>query len=109
MLINDYQVAANKTAIYPNKGNNIFYPTLGLVGEAGEIANKVKKIMRDCNGKMTPKMKQDLKNEVGDVLWYIAALCTELDVSMEEIAFYNLEKLKKRQERGTLAGSGENR
>jgi NTP pyrophosphatase (non-canonical NTP hydrolase) len=98
MLMNQYQELADKTAFYPNKGDNIFYPTLGLAGEAGEVANKVKKIIRDYDNKITPEMKQDLIDELGDVLWFIAAISTELNVTLDEIAFYNIEKLNKRQE-----------
>ena len=109
MNMKTYQDEAMKTAIYPDKGNNIFYPTLGLVGEAGEIANKVKKIMRDLDGKITPEFRDDILGEIGDVMWYITTLCYELDATMDEVAFYNLEKLKSRQQRGVLKGAGGNR
>ena len=109
MIISEYQLKALDTAIYPNKGNNVVYPTLGLVGEAGEIANKVKKIMRDNNGVITDEVKQKLSDELGDVLWYVAALSSELGLNMLTIAMQNLDKLHKRKTEGKLQGSGDNR
>jgi NTP pyrophosphatase (non-canonical NTP hydrolase) len=104
-----YHVLAFQTAIYPNKGNNIYYPALGLTGEAGEVADKIKKIMRDKSGLFDDTDKEELVKELGDVLWYVAALCSELSVSMEYVAKTNIKKLKDRQERGKLSGSGDNR
>ncbi|MCK5416007.1 nucleoside triphosphate pyrophosphohydrolase family protein [Candidatus Parcubacteria bacterium] len=109
MTLNEYQEQAKKTALYPNVGKNIIYPTLGLTGEAGEIANKVKKIMRDDNGIMTDEKKKEIGKELGDVLWYVAQIARELDVSLDEVANNNLEKLFSRLERGTIQGSGDNR
>lgn len=108
MDLNEYKKKAWKTAIYPNKGNNIYYPALGL-GEAGEIQNKVKKIMRDDNGKITEEKRKELIKEIGDLLWYIAALANELDVDLNEIAEENIKKLTSRAERGKLKGSGDGR
>lgn len=107
MNFNDYQEAAKRTAIYPDQGHNIVYPTLGLNGEAGEIAEKVKKYIRD--GRPFPAVRDEIIAELGDVLWYLAALCSELDVSMSEIAQSNLIKLQNRAERNKLSGSGDNR
>ena len=109
MNFNDYQAEASKTAIYPNKGNNLYYPTLGLCGEAGEVAEKIKKVMRDEGGCPSIEKSGELMKEIGDVLWYIAALYEELDIDMETCATLNIEKLKSRQQRGTLQGSGDNR
>jgi NTP pyrophosphatase (non-canonical NTP hydrolase) len=109
MNFNKYQAEATKTAIYPNKGNNPYYPTLGLCGEAGEVAEKIKKVMRDDGGEISIEKSAEIMKEIGDVLWYIAALCEELDIDMETCAILNIEKLKSRQQRGTLQGSGDNR
>ena len=109
MTLDDYQKRAQKTAIYPNRGKNFIYPTLGFVGEAGELANKVKKVFRDDEGRMSEEVRQAILNEIGDVLWYMAALCTELKTSISGVAKKNLEKLESRQKRGVLPGSGDNR
>ena len=101
--MNDYQRAAVSTAIY-KKEHAVIYPALGLAAEAGEVANKVKKILRD--GKFD---KEAIADEVGDCMWYIAALCRDLNIDMQEIADNNIKKLKDRLERGVLAGSGDKR
>lgn len=109
MNFEEYQKLSRKTAIYPDKDNNFVYVTLGLVGEAGEIAEKIKKIFRDNNGILDEERKQVLKKELGDVLWYLAQLSTELGLSLDDIACFNIEKLSSRKERGTLHGDGDNR
>ncbi len=109
MKFEEYQEKSRETAIYPNKDNNFIYPTLGLVGEAGEVAEKIKKVLRDQGGKMSEEARKELKKELGDILWYLAQLSTELNLSLEEIASLNLEKLNSRKERGVLNGSGDNR
>ena len=106
MNINTYQQQASETAIYQNK---LIYPTLGLVGEAGEIANKVKKILRDSAGEMQEDARQNLISELGDVLWYVAALATDLGTELSEVANKNIEKLNSRKNRRTIGGSGDNR
>jgi len=88
---------------------NLYYPTLGLAGEAGEISNKVKKIMRDDCGVVTDEKREDLIGELGDVMWYLAALATELGIDLDEVAEKNIEKLFSRKERGKLQGSGDDR
>jgi NTP pyrophosphatase (non-canonical NTP hydrolase) len=103
MTLSSYQKAASSTAIYPTQ-HAITYPALGLAGEAGEVANKVKKIIRD--GKLD---KTALKGEIGDCLWYIAALCRDLNIDLGDVAKANLEKLQDRKARGTLKGSGDTR
>ena len=103
MNMNDYQRQAATTAIYP-ASVQVLYPTLGLAGEAGEVANKVKKIVRD--GKLD---KEAIGSEIGDCLWYIAAICKDLGLKMEDVAQDNLDKLRQRQEKGTLSGSGDTR
>jgi len=109
MNFNDYQKKARRTAIYPDKGKNFVYPTLGLMGEAGEVAEKMKKVIRDDGGKINKEKRLEMKKELGDVLWYIASVCSELKLSMEDVAQFNLEKLMSRKKRGKLHGSGDNR
>jgi len=106
---NDYQIECSKTAIYPNRLNNFFYPTLGLVGEAGEVAEKIKKIIRDKDCIINDKDRLEIKKELGDVLWYISALCDELKLKMEDVANSNIEKLNSRKQRNKLKGEGDNR
>ena len=104
-----YQKKARETAQYPNLGSNNIYPTLGLVGEAGEVAEKVKKVIRDNNGVFDEQSKKGIKKELGDVLWYIANLCTEFEFNMDDVALENLSKLKSRAANGKISGSGDNR
>jgi len=103
-----YQQVAKTTAIYPRE-QAIIYPTLGLTGEAGEVANKVKKIIRDGTNKNDEGLVQDLSAEIGDCLWYIAVLADDIGIKLSDIANINLEKLHKRKEKGTIHGSGDNR
>ena len=84
MHFNEYQGLALKTAIYPNIGSNIIYPTLGLAGEAGEVSELVKKMIRDENGRMSPERKEKLKKELGDVLWYISIIAYEAGLSLDD-------------------------
>ena len=109
MEFNEYQKRAWETAIYPNKGNNLIYPMLGLGGESGEVLEKMKKIIRDENYKISDEKKEELKKELGDVFWYLASISTELGLELEEIIQANLNKLSSRKERNTLHGSGDNR
>lgn len=109
MTFKEYQEEARTTAIYPNLDNNFIYPTLGLAGEAGEVAEKIKKVLRDGNGIVSAEKKEELTKELGDVLWYVANLSKELGLSLEDVAMQNLVKLKSRQSRGELHGSGDNR
>ena len=103
-----YQKVALTTAIYPRE-QAIIYPTLGLTGEAGEVANKVKKIIRDGSDSKDEKLVSEIKAEIGDCLWYIAVLASDFDIKLSDIASANLEKLEKRKEKGTIHGSGDNR
>ena len=105
---NSYQRSATKTAIYPPE-HKILYPALGLAGEAGEVANKVKKVMRDGVENQPDNWREQIASEIGDVLWYCAALATDLNVSLGMIASLNEKKLQDRYERGKLNGSGDNR
>ena len=85
------------------------YPALGLVGEAGEVAEKIKKIVRNNNGKYDEDKKNEIKKELGDVLWYIQQLCTEFGLSMDHVAWTNISKLEDRKERNVIKGEGDNR
>ena len=104
-----YQKQARLTAQYPDLGSNNIYPTLGLVGEAGEVAEKVKKVIRDKKGIFDEESKKGIKKELGDVLWYLANLCTEFDFSLDDVALQNIEKLKVRAAKGKISGSGDDR
>lgn len=104
-----YQDQSRTTARYPDAGNNIIYPTLGLCGEAGEVAEKIKKMVRDDGGVLSEKRQQDLALELGDVLWYLAQVATEAKLDFAEIAAANLEKLAGRAARNTLHGDGDQR
>jgi len=103
MNFNSYQEMASETAIYKSE-HQVIYPALGLAAEAGEVANKVKKILRDGNFN-----REAIADEVGDCLWYIAALCRDLNVDMHELAKNNLRKLHDRKARGVIQGSGDKR
>jgi NTP pyrophosphatase (non-canonical NTP hydrolase) len=109
MLISEYQELSQRTATYPGAGDNIVYPTLGLAGEAGEVAEKVKKLLRDDGGVMSVERREALAGELGDVLWYVAQVATEARLDLEEVAQANLDKLLSRQRRGVLSGSGDAR
>jgi len=109
MTFKQYQKLSRKTAIYPYKNKNFIYPTLGLCGGTGEIAEKIKKVLRDNKGVLDKEKKEELKKELGDVLWYLSQLATELHLSLEEIASLNIKKLYSRLERNKLSGSGDNR
>jgi len=109
MDFTEYQSKSRKTAGYPAIGHPVIYPTLGLTNEAGEVAGKVKKIFRDKSGVISAADRQALKGELGDVLWYLAQMCTELELSLDEVAEYNIEKLYSRLERGKIGGEGDNR
>jgi NTP pyrophosphatase (non-canonical NTP hydrolase) len=99
MNFEEYQAEAKQTALYPRRLNNLEYPTLGLAGEAGEVANIVKKIQRDYGGEITEEIRAKLKDELGDVLWYISACADELGLTLTEIAEFNVAKLAKRHNR----------
>jgi NTP pyrophosphatase (non-canonical NTP hydrolase) len=105
---NSYQRSASGTAIYPEK-HRITYPALGMAGEAGEVANKVKKLIRDGPENRPETWREDIASEIGDVLWYCAALASDLNLSLGMIAAQNLIKLDKRKDKGTLGGSGDTR
>ncbi len=108
MTLNKYQQKALTTAVYP-EDKKIIYPTLGMTGEAGEVADKVKKVLRDNHQMFTYDKKTEIAKEIGDVLWYCAVLAHDIGFSLEEVGSMNIAKLASRQERGVLGGSGDNR
>jgi NTP pyrophosphatase (non-canonical NTP hydrolase) len=109
MDLRTYQQRARETARYPDVGRNTTYPTLGLCGEAGEVADKIKKVMRDRGGVIDAAVRDDLRLELGDVLWYLAQLATELELDLGEVAEANLAKLASRAARNVIGGSGDRR
>jgi NTP pyrophosphatase (non-canonical NTP hydrolase) len=111
MTFEEYQKFCKTTAIYPD-GTKLMYPALGLTGEAGEVANKIKKLVRDGvpkDAQEAANVKEQIAAELGDVLWYCAALASDLDVSLGRVAKNNMDKLTSRKERGKIGGSGDNR
>ena len=105
----EYQRESRKTWNLVHTDHAIVYPTLGLVNEAGELAGKVKKIFRDKEGSISDDDRLAIKYELGDVLWYMAQIATELDISLQDVAEANLEKLFSRQARGQIKGEGDYR
>ena len=109
MELSDYQERSRATAVYPGAGANLLYPTLGLCGEAGEVAEKIKKMVRDDAGVLSPERRDALAKELGDVLWYVAQLATEAGLDLDAVAAGNLDKLLSRRDRDVLRGSGDDR
>ena len=133
MTFDEYQKIAHKTAVYPvifiegpnsdvstgSTSDKVYvhdvietpyvYPALGLAGEAGEVNEKIKKLMRNNYGKYSSQELDSILYELGDVLWYLAEICTTFGVSFQEVAQMNMDKLKDRQERGVLDSKGDNR
>jgi NTP pyrophosphatase (non-canonical NTP hydrolase) len=108
MDFNSYQRVAKTTAIYPAT-HKVIYPALGLAGEAGEVANKVKKLIRDGTSSLPKDWKEQIASEIGDCLWYCANLAEDLGISLGRIAAENETKLAKRKKKGTIGGSGDTR
>ncbi len=109
MKFNDYQADVLARSRYPNVGSNIVYPTLGLCGESGEVAEKLKKSMRDKDGHLSDEDRLAMAKELGDVLWYLAACARELGFTLQEVAELNIEKTAGRLARGTIHGDGDDR
>ena len=114
MSFDDYQKSALLTDVFEEGDRTVssmafFSKILGLVGETGEIAEKFKKIYRDQHGQIKPEQVEDMKKELGDVLWYLAVLAEYLGIPLSEIAEKNIAKLQDRQNRGVVGGSGDNR
>jgi NTP pyrophosphatase (non-canonical NTP hydrolase) len=109
MHFNQYQDKAIDTAVYDRTALRVVYPAMGLAAEVGETLNTVKKIYRDHGGVVPDDKRDALEAELGDVLWYLAVLAEDLDISLDDVAKKNLKKLRGRAQRGTLKGSGDNR
>ena len=109
MELDAYQLGALRTASPRDKRNELLHLVLGLVGESGEVAEKFKKWVRDLDSDESRIDRADIAKELGDVLWYVAGLADYLDLSLDDIAVANLDKLASRQSRGVLSGSGDNR
>ncbi len=109
MTFDEYQKRTGETAKYPAIGERCIYPVLGLAGEAGEVAETVKKIFRDSGGHVSLEKKDELLKELGDVLWYVSQVATEFKLSLGDIAQANITKLADRAARGVIHGSGNNR
>lgn len=111
MDFTEYQAAAATTAVYPDRLGpvGLMYAALGTAGEAGEVADKVKKLWRDHGAELTVEIRENIGKEIGDVLWYLAEVASNLHLNLDVIAEQNVEKLRSRQERGVLGGSGDHR
>jgi NTP pyrophosphatase (non-canonical NTP hydrolase) len=108
MDFNEYQKEAMKNKVY-GYGDKIIYPALGLGNEAGEVQGKIKKVLRDKGGDFSGESANGIADEIGDVLWYAAALAEDIGFTLDEIAERNIAKLTSRRERGVIQGSGDNR
>ena len=109
MTLDEFQMRCMDTAIYPDKGSNLPYTTLGLCGESGEVAEKVKKLLRDYDGHLNEERRLAICKELGDVMWYVSAAVFELGMTLQEVADVALEKYAGRVSRGTLHGDGDDR
>jgi NTP pyrophosphatase (non-canonical NTP hydrolase) len=109
MKFNEYQKESRKTAVYKDQGHNYIYPLLGLAGESGEVVEKFKKMIRNNDGVMTDEIKESIKKELGDLLWYVAQICTEIGIELDDVVVTNLEKLQSRSKRGVLKSEGDSR
>ena len=110
MNFDDYQISCKSTAVFPGKDKgDLIYPVLGLCGEAGEVAEKLKKLIRDKNNIRDKEFMDEIKKELGDVLWYVATICTSLNFGMEDVARTNIIKLLDRKKRNKLQGNGDYR
>lgn len=115
----EYQTLVGSFAAYPtlyalNEDSTYkpvpwIYPALGLPGEVGEICEKLKKVLRDDNCELSEEKRTLIKKELGDILWYVATLCRELEINLEDVATTNIIKLQDRKERDRLGGSGDER
>ena len=108
MTLNEYQEKALSTAIYSDN-YKIIYPTLGLTGEAGEVSDKVKKVLRDKDGNLDEETNKQIALELGDVMWYCATLANDLGYTLDDICQMNYDKLQSRKNRDAIHGNGDNR
>ncbi len=108
MEMNEYQQAALQTAVYPQE-MKIVYPLIGITGETGEVAEKIKKVIRDNNAVFSDDDRREIAKEIGDILWYISSLSSDIGYSLDEIAAMNIDKITSRNERGKIHGEGDNR
>jgi len=109
MTFREYQLKAKASARFPEKENNYIYASLALCGEAGEVADKIKKIWREKNKQVSAADRAEIKKELGDVLWYLSQLAEELEINFDDVAQANLDKINSRLERNVLFGQGDNR
>lgn len=109
MNFKEYQEKSRETAAYKNVGNNYVYPCLGLAGETGEVCEKIKKLQRDHDDVLTDDYKQAVCSELGDCLWYMSQICSELNIDLEDVAANNLTKLASRKQRNVIKGNGDER
>ena len=109
MNLNEYQTLALRTAAPKDKKNELFHLLLGLCGEAGEIAEKTKKIVRDHESDFAKLDQSDLTKELGDVLWHVAVIANYFNISLDEVGETNIQKLADRLKRGAIGGSGDDR
>jgi len=109
MEFNEYQKESKKTAQYRDNMPHLAYIALGLAGEAGEVVEKTKKVMRNDDGNISAEKRDDFKKELGDVLWYLSQFATELDISFDDVAKANIKKLSSRMDRGVIRSEGDNR
>jgi NTP pyrophosphatase (non-canonical NTP hydrolase) len=108
MEFQEYQKRAVETAVYSDEWR-LIYPVMGLANEAGEVLGKVKKVMRDDGGEVTLERREEILAEIGDLLWYVAVTCSDLDASLSDVAAQNLAKLADRKARNVIQGSGDTR
>jgi len=109
MTFREYQIKARGTACFPEKENSFIYAALALNGEAGEVAEKIKKIWRDKHKRVSPEDQEELKKELGDVLWYLSQLAEELEIDFDDVAQTNIDKIYSRFDRNMIHGAGDNR
>lgn len=109
MTFDEYQEISKQTAVFKPGELGLYYLGLGVAGEAGEVAEKIKKVLRNHNGQVTDEMREELKKEIGDVIWYLSQLSGELGYTFAEVAQANIDKLQDRKARGVLKGAGDNR
>ena len=107
--MNEYQELASKTNIYPNTTDGFYAQALGLCSESGEVAGKIKKVIRDSKGNISSGAKEQIKSELGDVLWYVSQCANALGLSLGEVAEHNIRKLSDRNKRNKIGGSGDER